>query len=60
MTPEELVAWRKEKKITQGELARLLGVGMITISRWERGVQTMSPLLPLAQEALEHRMEGGR
>ena len=60
MTPEELVAWRKERKITQGELAQLLGVGMITISRWERGVQTMSPLLPLALEALEHRMEGGR
>jgi transcriptional regulator with XRE-family HTH domain len=57
MTPEELVAWRKERKITQGELARLLGVDMITISRWERGVQTISPLLPLALEGLEHRLK---
>ena len=57
MTPKELTEWRKKWKLTQRELARLLGVDMITVSRWERGVQTMSPLLPLALEALENRMK---
>jgi hypothetical protein len=32
----------------------------MTVSRWERGVQVPTPVLPLALEALQHRlMKGG-
>lgn len=32
-----LKIWRDEKKLTQVELGRLLGVDGMTVSRWERG-----------------------
>jgi len=37
LQPEEIRDWRKANKLTQGELARLLGVGVATISRYENG-----------------------
>lgn len=32
-----LKAWRDERKLSQVELGKLLGVDGMTISRWERG-----------------------
>lgn len=32
-----LKEWRDERKLTQVELGRLLGVDGMTVSRWERG-----------------------
>lgn len=29
--------WRDEKNLSQDELARMLGVNAMTVSRWERG-----------------------
>jgi putative zinc finger/helix-turn-helix YgiT family protein len=37
LQPEEIKDWRKANKLTQSELAKLLGVGGATISRYENG-----------------------
>ncbi len=37
MTGTEIKAWRESLGLTQGELARILGVGEDTLVRWERG-----------------------
>lgn len=47
--------WRKDNGYSQGKLATALGVDVMTISRWEREVQSMPPYLYLALEALESR-----
>lgn len=56
MKADELLAWRKRRGLTQRQLARALGVDVMTVSRWERGVRSIPPHLPLALEALEHRL----
>ncbi len=56
MTGNELKLWRKEWGITQVELARILGTYQVTIARWETGARGIPFLLPLALEALEHRL----
>jgi len=37
LQPEEIRDWRKANKLTQSESAKLLGLGMATISRYENG-----------------------
>ena len=37
LQPEEIKDWRKANKLTQNEWAKLLGLGMATISRYENG-----------------------
>ena len=57
----ELKAWRKKWKITQEELAEALGVYRVSVNRWERGVRSIPSFLPLALEALDHRLlKGGK
>jgi transcriptional regulator with XRE-family HTH domain len=56
MTGDDLILWRKKQGLTQRELAQSLGVDVMTVSRWERGVRGIPPLLPLALEALENRI----
>lgn len=57
MKGNELTEWRKGWRLTQGELARLLGVALMTVNRWERGSRGIPVLLPLALEALENRFK---
>jgi DNA-binding transcriptional regulator YiaG len=59
MKGHDLTEWRKRWGLTQIKLAQALGVDVMTVSRWERGVQVPTPVLPLALEALEHRMTKG-
>lgn len=57
MTPKELKAWRKKNNYSQGQLAKVLGVITLTVSRWERGVRAIPSFLHLALRCLE--LEGG-
>ena len=59
----KLKEWREAHGLTQSQLARLLGVESVTISRWERGAAKRGApgeLLELALEGLERRIEEGR
>jgi len=52
MTPAELKAKRAALGLSQGQLARVLGVHRQTVSKWERGVYEIFPWLPLALDGL--------
>ena len=56
MKGDDLLAWRKRHRLTQKELANLLGVRNLAVYRWECGMRSMSPYLHLALEALEQRI----
>lgn len=43
MTGKTLRAWRERRGWTQGELARKLGVQLLTVSRWERKISDPQP-----------------
>lgn len=59
MTSDELRAWRKRKGYSQRELAEILGVDTMTVSRWERGVrEKIPPYLHLTLECIEKK--GGK
>ena len=37
LTPDMIRAFREENRLSQQALAHILGVGLATVSRWERG-----------------------
>lgn len=53
MTPETLRTRRDALGLSQPALAALLGVNEMTLSRWERGVRGIPPLLDRALRDLE-------
>lgn len=53
MTPGKLKAWRKHNGYSQSQLARILEVDTMTVSRWERGVREIPSFLHLALESIE-------
>ena len=55
MQPDELRRRREALGMTQDDLARELGVKMMTVSRWERGVYPIPRHIGLALEAIEMR-----
>jgi DNA-binding transcriptional regulator YiaG len=56
MTNREFKNWRKRWGLSQGKLAKALGVRSMTVARWEWGTIRIPALLPLALEALENRL----
>jgi transcriptional regulator with XRE-family HTH domain len=52
MKPDELRRRREALGMTQDDLARELGVKMMTVSRWERGVYPIPRHIGLAIEAV--------
>ena len=44
MTPAAVVAWRKHLKLTQTDVAQLLGVDIRTVQRWEAGDTRVSQM----------------
>jgi len=55
MTSKELKQWRKKNGYTQRQLAKVLGVIPLTVSRWERGVREIPSFLHLTLECLEKK-----
>lgn len=41
-TSEALIKWRKRKKLTQAQAAKLIGVQQPTVSGWEQGTRKVS------------------
>ena len=55
-TGAELREWRKVRKLSLQRLAALLGIGWVTLQRWETGAQGVPPYLHLALRELERRL----
>jgi transcriptional regulator with XRE-family HTH domain len=62
MDKDMLSRWRKAHGLTRKELAGFLGITAMAIAYWEWGKRSIPSLLPLALEALEHKMKarGGK
>jgi DNA-binding transcriptional regulator YiaG len=57
MTAAQIKQWRTTHGVSQERLAELLQVGSITVSRWERGIQTAPAFLSLALETLSKKIK---
>ena len=57
MGPNELKRWRQRNRYTQSQLAEVLGVIPISVSRWERGEREPPSFLHLALSYLELKGE---
>lgn len=55
MTPAGLKAWRAQNGYSQSQLAEVLGVASMTVSRWERGVREIPSFLHLALECTKKK-----
>jgi DNA-binding XRE family transcriptional regulator len=57
MNTSDLKQWRSKHRMTQQELADIIGVAKNTIYRWEAGMREIPPFLALALRCVER--EGG-
>jgi transcriptional regulator with XRE-family HTH domain len=53
MERDELKKWREVNGYSQGQLARILEVDVMTVSRWERGVMKIPSFLKWSLAYLE-------
>jgi transcriptional regulator with XRE-family HTH domain len=53
MTRDELQAWRKAHGLSQVQLAKLLDVHAMLLSKWERGVHAVPRWVPRMLEILD-------
>ena len=58
MTPDDLKAWRTKSGYSQSQLAKVLGVATMTVSRWETGLREIPSFLHLALECMEKKGGG--
>lgn len=49
-----ILALRRALKLSQAEFAKRIGISLMTVSRWERGIRKPSPLALDALRRLEH------
>lgn len=54
---EKIREYRERKLLTQTELAKILGVGMVSISRWESGKH--EPTMTMKRKLKELFIEAG-
>jgi DNA-binding transcriptional regulator YiaG len=57
MRPEDLKEWRSRTGYSQGQLARILEVDVMTVSRWERGIMQAPSYLKWVLAYLELKGE---
>ncbi len=57
MKPIDLKKWRKKNNYSQSQLAGVLGVATLTVSRWERGDREIPSFLHLALACTGKRKE---
>ena len=57
MSPKDLRKWREKTGYSQGQLARVLGVDVMTVSRWERGIMQVPSFLKWALAYIELKGE---
>jgi transcriptional regulator with XRE-family HTH domain len=57
MTHNELKKWRSDHNYSQSQLAKALGIHVMTVSQWERNIRSIPSFLHLALRCLE--LEGG-
>jgi len=57
MSPDDLKRWREKTGYSQGRLARVLGVDVMTVSRWERGIMQVPSFLKWALAYIELKGE---
>jgi transcriptional regulator with XRE-family HTH domain len=56
MRGDEVRMWRNAHRLTQRQLADLLGVDPMTVSLWERGRRRPPAMLELALAELDRRL----
>jgi hypothetical protein len=56
MTPEQLIIWMKNNKVTTNKLAPLLGMSSETITSYRIGRRPIPVWLPLALESLGRKL----
>lgn len=54
---EKIKEYRERKLLTQTELAKILGVGMVSVSRWESGKH--EPTMTMKRKLKELFIEAG-
>ncbi len=59
MKPKELQVWRAKHDFSQAKLSKALRVDVMTVSRWERGLNMIPPYLPLALECMIKKAKSG-
>ncbi len=59
MTREELLNWRKKHSLRQEDLAQLLGIARVSVTRWENGTRKIPPFLHWALESISSYLKGG-
>jgi transcriptional regulator with XRE-family HTH domain len=53
MKPDQLKNWREKNGYSQARLAKVLGIDIMTVSRWERGTNEAPAFLKMALSYLE-------
>ena len=56
MQASDLRLWLERYELSQGDLAHLLGVHILTVNRWANEAREIPPFLDLALETLERRL----